>query len=281
MIDIHTHIGKLVFKKGLKPYQLLKFMDRNGIEKAVVLPIENPEESYYYVTTDEVLKAYKKHPDRLIPFCNVDPRRGNSDTSTDFYRIIKEYKERGCKGFGEALSGLWIDDMRLQKIYEACGRLEMPIIIHLDGLRNRDNIGLVKLKKMLKKFPKTNFIGHGPHFWAEISSDVKKKDFTGYPKGKIKKGALDRLFAKYPNLYGELSANSGYNALSRDRDFAYPFLERNQNRLLFGTDYLALGQKCHQIEFLKEGKEKGLIKKSVFEKIAFKNARELLSIKKR
>lgn len=60
MIDIHTHIGKPIFKKALTPSQLLKFMDKNGIDKAVVLPIENPEETYYYVTTDEVLKACKK-----------------------------------------------------------------------------------------------------------------------------------------------------------------------------------------------------------------------------
>ena len=95
MIDIHTHIGKLMFKKELKLSQLLRFMDSQGIEKAVVLPIENPEETYYYVTTEEVLKACKRHPDRLIPFCNVDPRRGASSPSTDFYRIIKECKEMG------------------------------------------------------------------------------------------------------------------------------------------------------------------------------------------
>lgn len=278
MVDIHTHIGKIGLGRPLKPSQLLTFMDRNGIKKAVVLPIENPEETYYYVTTDEVLKACKRHPDRLIPFCNVDPRRGSSDTSTDFYKIIKEYKERGCKGFGEELSGLWIDDIRLQKIYEACGRLRMPMVLHLDGLRNLDNKGLPKLGKMLEKFPKTIFIGHGPHFWAEISLDVKKKDFNGYPKGKIKKGALDRLLSKYSNLYADLSAGSGYNALARDRDFAYPFLERNQNKLLFGTDYLSPGQKCPIIKFLKETKEKGLIKKSSFEKIAFKNSKRLLRI---
>ena len=279
MIDIHTHIGKLMFKKALKPSQLLKFMDRNEIDKAVVLPIENPEETYYYVTTDEVLKACKKHPKRLIPFCNVDPRRGNSDTSTDFYRIIKEYKERGCQGFGEELSGLWIDDLRLQKIYEACGRLKMPIVMHLDGLRNKDDIGFPRLEKMLKKFSKTIFIGHGPHFWAEISSGLKKKDFSGYPQGKVKKGALDRLLLKYSNLYADLSAGSGYNALARDEEFAYSFLERNKNKLLFGTDYLSPGQKCPQIKFLKDAKEKKLIKKSTFEKIAFRNSKRLLKIK--
>jgi len=279
MIDVHAHIGKIGLGRPLKVYQLLKFMDRNGIEKAVVLPIENPEETYYYVTTDEVLKAGKRHPERLIPFCNIDPRRGASDTSTDFYKIIKEYKERGCKGFGEELSGLWVDDLRLQKIYEACGRLKMPILMHLDGLRNKDDIGLLRLEKMLKKFPKTIFIGHGPHFWAEISSDLKKKDFSGYPKGEIKKGALDKLFSKCPNLYGDLSAGSGYNALARDPDYGYKFLEEFQGKLLFGTDYLSPGQKCPQIKFLKEAKEKGLIKKKTFEKIAFKNAKKLLRVK--
>jgi predicted TIM-barrel fold metal-dependent hydrolase len=142
MIDIHMHVGKLYFERALTPSHLLRFMDRNGIEKAALLPIENPEETYYYVTTDEVLKVCKRHPDRFIPFCNVDPRRGNSDTSTDFYRMIKEYKERGCKGFGEELSSLYVDDPRLQKIYEACGELETPIIFHLDGLRNIDEKGL-------------------------------------------------------------------------------------------------------------------------------------------
>jgi len=277
-MDIHLHIGRLYLEKALKPSHLLKFMDRNGIEKAVVLPIENPEETYYYVSTDEVLKTCKRYPDRLIPFCNVDPRRGDG-FSTDFYKIIKEYKEEGCQGFGEELSGLWVDDIRLQKIYDACGRLRMPMVLHLDGLRNKDDIGLPRLEKMLKKFSDTIFIGHGPHFWTEISSDLKKKDFNGYPQGKIKKGALDRLLSKYSNLYGDLSAGSGYNALARDTEFAYPFLERNKNKLLFGTDYLSPGQKCPQIKFLKDAKEKKLIKKSTFEKVAFKNSKRLLKIK--
>lgn len=278
MIDIHTHIGKLTFKKGLKPYQLLKFMDRNGIEKAVVLPIENPEETYYYVTTNEVLRACKRHPDRLIPFCNIDPRRGSSDTSTDFYKMIKEYKERGCKGFGEGLSGLWINDSRLQKIYEVCGRLRMPIIIHLDSLRNLDNKGLPKFEKMLKKFPKTIFIGHGPHFWAEISKNLSKKDFSDYPKGEIKKGALDKLFSKYSNLYGDLSAESGYNAVTRDMEYGYHFLEKFQDKLLFGTDILHVSQEVPIVSYFRKSLEQGKISKTVYQKITYQNAQRLLNL---
>ena len=76
IIDVHVHIGKLVHAKpALTAGRLLRMMDELGIDKAVVLPIENPEEVDYYVTTDEVLRKCKRHLDRLIPFCNVDPRR--------------------------------------------------------------------------------------------------------------------------------------------------------------------------------------------------------------
>ena len=41
-----------------------------------------------------------------------------------------------------------------------------------------------------------------------------------YPEGPIKPGGItDKLLGDYANLYGDLSANSGNNALSRDPDF--------------------------------------------------------------
>lgn len=55
---------------------------------------------------------------------------------------------------------------------------------------------------------------------------------------------------KYPNIYGDLSAGSGLNAISRDPDFGREFLIRRADRLLFGTDYLAEGQQVGQFEFL-------------------------------
>lgn len=114
MIDIHMHVGRLYYyePKGLTPSHLLRFMDSHGIEKAALLPIESPEETHYYVTTDYVLRVAKRHPDRFIPFCNVDPRRGSADTSTDFRRILSEYADRGCRGLGELMAGVWIDDAR-------------------------------------------------------------------------------------------------------------------------------------------------------------------------
>jgi hypothetical protein len=46
----------------------------------------------------------------------------------------------------------------------------------------------------------------------------------------------DRLLSDYPNVYGDLSANSGRNALARDPEFAAEFLRRHRAKLMFGSD---------------------------------------------
>jgi len=88
---------------------------------------------------------------------------------------------------------------------------------------------------VLKAFPKTTFIGHADAFWANVSADYRNE--AAYPSGPIVRGGItDRLLADYPNLYGDLSANSGNNMLSRDLEFTRDFLRRHQAKLLFGSD---------------------------------------------
>ena len=277
MIDIHMHVGRLYSfeKKALTPSYLLHFMDEHGIEKAALLPIESPEETHYYITTEYVLDVCKRHPDRFIPFCNADPRRGNADLSTDFRTILGEYKDRGCRGLGEAMSGLYVDDPRLQMIYEACGEFGLPIVFHLDALRNMDEVGLPRFEAMARKFPQTTFIGHGQHFWAEISLDVKAEDFSKYPSGPVKPdGAVVRLLAEYPNVYGDLSAFSGFNAVTRDAEFGKRFLVEFQDKLLFGTDLCRRDQETPIIGYVRSlGTDS-----DAYRKIARANAERLLGL---
>jgi uncharacterized protein len=51
----------------------------------------------------------------------------------------------------------------------------------------------------------------------------------------VPSGPTDRLVGHYPNLYGDLSAGSGYTALKRDPVFGLDFLECHQVKLLFGN----------------------------------------------
>jgi len=240
IIDFHAHLGKVIY--GYPPLtteKLLRFMDKHGIEQSVILPLIAPEEEDYYYTTEQAIEDCAKYPDRLVPFANMDPRRGTNDGKYDFYPVLKEYADMGCKGFGEILANLPTNDPRMKGIYRACGKLNFPVVfdfrLHTTGVI--DPVGLPYLEECLNEFPGTIFIGHGPGWWAEISAEVKPEFKTDYPAGKVKTpGRVDCLLEKYPNLYADLSAGSGLNAMSRDLEYARQFLSKHHQKLLFGTD---------------------------------------------
>ncbi|HEX30169.1 TPA: amidohydrolase [Candidatus Poribacteria bacterium] len=243
LIDIHTHLGEVIYgdprRRPLTAQQLVDTMNRIGIDKSVLLPLDSPEASDAYFTVDAALRARDMFPERLIPFCCVDPRRSNPK------RRIERYKEMGCVGFGEHKVGMPIDDPRNVEIYRICGELGLPVLIHMDHLirprLNWDEPGLPRLRRLAEELPDTIFIMHGPGWWSEISAEVEEG--VGYPKGPVKRGgAADLILQECPNVYADLSAGSGYNALTRDPEFTKEFLERNWNKLLFGTDYLHAGQ---------------------------------------
>ncbi|MBL7093468.1 amidohydrolase family protein [candidate division KSB1 bacterium] len=274
-IDIHVHIGKLLFSRpGISVRYLLNWMDEMEIEKACVMAVENPEEIDYYVTSERVIRSCRSYPDRLVPFCNVDPRRGEPG-EFDPYPIIARYKERGAKGFGEMLAGLWIDDQRNRKIFAACEKLKLPVLIHIDNYRNFDQIGLPRLEKVLQSFPGLNFITHALHWWSEISAEVSEDDRGSYPTGPIIKGGrAEQLLQKYDNLFADLSADSGTNALTRVPSFTPGFLTRNQDKLLFGTDLVYKGQKKTIHEVLNSSG----VDTAVLEKIYYLNAKKVLGM---
>lgn len=100
-----------------------------------------------------------------------------------------------------------------------------------------------------------------------------------YPTGKIKPGGrLPELLEKYPNLYGDLSANSGGNAIMRDPEFGYAFLERFQDQLMFGTDMVNTDMHFPLGSFLDEALENNKISKVAYEKICFKNAQRVFNL---
>lgn len=69
MIDFHAHLGKVIHGyPPLTPEELLRFMDRQGIEQSVILPLVAPEEEDYYYTTEQAPRRL------LVPKCKVPCR---------------------------------------------------------------------------------------------------------------------------------------------------------------------------------------------------------------
>jgi predicted TIM-barrel fold metal-dependent hydrolase len=251
-IDVHTHLGQTWnTDEPLDAEFLLRWMDAHDIATAVVLPLVSPEASSYPLTTDFVLSETKEHRDRLVPFCSVDPRTSFVGGQKGLVDMLKRYIDAGARGFGEHKPGVRIDSPQNLALFAACDALRLPVLFHLDNQRNMDAPGLPGLASVLKSYPQVNFIAHGPGWWASISGAATQADLGGYPRGDVAPGgAVDAFLEKYPNLYGDLSAPSGANALDRDKKFAREFLIRRADKLVFGTDFLEPKMDVPQLELI-------------------------------
>jgi len=287
MIDIHTHVGRLGRDKddALQVDELISRLDEWGISKAVLLPLgASPEGGFFYHTNEQVLELYQNHPDRIIPFCNLDPRFGSNSPATDFSWLLAEYKELGVRGVGEITANLYIDDPMVINLFRQCGDASLPLTFHLacklGGVYGVvDELGLPRLERVLKECPETLFFGHAMSFWSEISASVTEENRGGYPKGPVvAPGRLQHLLAKYPNLYADLSAGSGFNAITRDADYGVRFLEEFQDKLLFGTDICHHNQGAPIVAFFKNLRAEGRISNVAYEKITRGNAIRLLKL---
>ncbi|MCF6174280.1 MAG: amidohydrolase family protein [Victivallaceae bacterium] len=253
IIDIHQHItykdypqfSELVAHGSFTAKELLKDMDKWGIDKSVVLPLTNPENIDYFgvVGNQEAITECQKHSDRLIPFCNIDPRSILHNPKADFSGLMKLFKELGCRGIGEVCANMSVTSPLYKNLFYHAGEANLPVLFHLSpkkgGLYGMiDDAGLNGLEEVLQEFPQTIFIGHAPSFWNAIDADVKTpKQRNSYPKGKIvNQGPLWRLMEKYPNMYGDFSAGSGHNALTRDQVTGIEFMKKFNEKIFFGTD---------------------------------------------
>ncbi len=216
ILDIHLHFSD----------SNLDHINGCGVAKAVLL---TP------VSVDDQAKAkMAKYPDRFVRFTRADI------TMPDAIDGMHQAVKNGAIGLGEIKFKLPLDGPEMRRVYDLAAELSVPVLIHFQEVEHFAGEGLfstgfTRLPAILKAYPKTIFIGHADYFWANISA-VLPGD-VAYPTGKVKPGGLtDRMLSDYPNLYGDLSANSGRNALARDPEFTSRFLVQHQSKLMFGSD---------------------------------------------
>jgi len=289
-IDIHVHtrsipgfprFGKQAYAT---PENLIERYDAIGVEKAVLLPGVSPECSYVPQSNEEILEVCKKYPGRFIPFCNIDPRALRNSCTAPLNEIMQYYKDKGYKGIGEVTANLPFLDPKVLNLFKCAEQVGLPLTFHIamrfDNIYGLyDDPGLPQLEQCLQAFPKLKFFAHSQTFWAEMAPLETIAERGGYPNTPITtEGAVPKLFRKYANLYGDLSAGSGCNALKRDPDYAVRFLNEFQDRLFFGTDICAPDTPTPLVDFLLELRKNKKISETVFQKVARENAIRVLGL---
>lgn len=197
------------------------------------------------------LSYVERAPDKFVLGYAPDPRRPES--MDVLQGAIEVYNVRV---YGELKLRMMYDNRDALRMFRYCGQMNLPVTVHIDYEFNsgrkypRPNYwyggGIEAFERVVRACPETTFLGHAPGFWAHISGD-DKYDKESYPKGKVVPGGrLITLLRECPNLYCDLSAGSGRNAMERDPEFAKDFLLEFQDRVLYGRDYF---DNAHQ-EFL-------------------------------
>ena len=219
VIDTHLHLRR-------DADACFTHMQGCGVTHALLLTPANDEE--------RARQEMEKRPGRFARSVSADPSR------PDGVKPLREALAAGAVSMGELKYHLALDSPEMRRVYDLAAEMQVPVMMHIQNFPHFPgelpyNTGYPEFDKMLRAYPKTNFIGHGDLFWAHISADVPTD--RGYPAGPIRQGGLtDRWLADFPNLYADLSANSGNNALSRDPDFTRGFVVRHRNKLMFGSD---------------------------------------------
>jgi predicted TIM-barrel fold metal-dependent hydrolase len=263
VVDVHTHFRHKFRGSADELEAWVQLMDRNNIAVCVSLDGQWGE-----LLDEHARLLWTKHRDRFAIFANIDWQgdgKPNEPATWDCQRpdfarrVARELaaaKERGACGvkifkqFGLEYKNadgslIKIDDERWDTIWQACGEMGLPILIHvadpaafflpIDETNERweelhrhpewsffgpqfpkhDEL-LAAFLRVVRRHPKTKFIG------AHVASNAEDLATVG------------QWLDECPNLYVEIASRIA--ELGRQPRAARAFFEKYQDRILFGTD---------------------------------------------
>ena len=212
-IDVHVHAHP-VRDNGLDI--VAEWMEKRGIERCIVSPLNHKgSRAMNEKERAAMLANFAKYKGKIDRMCLVEPEQ---DLSVDeAVKILKQEIADGAIAMGEHYGrSMNFDDPRNLRIYEACEKVGLPVMFHIDQNKNMVEKGMKRVDDVLRKFPKCTLIAHA-YWWRQ-------------PK------EADRQLQEHPNLYADLSGKVVPSILGRDIEWAREFCIRNQDKRLWGVD---------------------------------------------
>jgi predicted TIM-barrel fold metal-dependent hydrolase len=230
IVDIHCHPGIPAYHSN---QWVVAHQRAHGIRTSALLPIPSAagiQSSLFPKFTlgqGSAIELAGRYPGEFLFFTVADARSKGASA------YLERYLRAGARGIGEVKLPLACDSPKMELIYDIARDHGVPVLIHFQ--HGMFATGFERFPRVAEKYPTVTFIGHAQTWWGNIDRNHIQEEL--YPKGPLTPGGLtDRLLSDYPNVYGDLSASSGLDALARDRHHAVEFLARHQDKLCFGTD---------------------------------------------
>lgn len=273
VIDMHTHIthaggldgpGQIRFAASAE--ECLAVMDRKNIRTMV-----NLTGGYGENLQRAIDKLQAAHPDRFVVF--TEPawsKAADSDYSKTQADLIADAHERGAKGLKVLKTlGLYlrenvttgrlvrIDDRRFDPMWDAVASFNMPVAIHssdpeafflpVDRFNER--------WEELNAHPNWSF--HGRDFPTNRElQEARRNVMRRHPRTQFvclhvadseDLPYVSECLNSHPNMHVEIAARIG--ELGRQPRAAYRFIEKYQDRIMFGTDAIPGGNDTPQQVF--------------------------------
>jgi predicted TIM-barrel fold metal-dependent hydrolase len=271
IIDFHVHVTKWSyhpwvldflreFKRtdgfeikeinSLTQERIESYLDQEGVDLAVIVPELCPVT--IGVLDVEEVSRFCKESKRLIPFASIDPNtvpRPNQELK----RLVREIGFKGLKLY-PTYQLYYPNDSHVYPVYAAAEELQIPVMVHTGS----------------SVFPGARLKYGNPLWLDEVATDFPNLTIIQVHSGRgfwyQKAFFLSQL---HKNVYMEIAGLPPQNLLTY-----FPELERNADKVVFGTDWPAVPGIKHNIDKLK----KLPISREAKEKILGTNAARILKL---
>ena len=203
----------------------------------------------------------------------------------------------GQHGRAEVSPGARFAAMR--RVYDIAAEMQVPVMMHIQNFPHFQgelpyNTGYTAVRQDSAGLPADDFHRArrpvlGPH--QRRCSHRSRLSGRAHQAGRIDRTAGSPIF---PNLYADMSANSGNNALSRDPDSPRDFIARHRGKLIFGSDCSCTDGKGGRLAGQQSGgrppggqvrgaRDAWLLKRlatpEIFRKMVWENANQLFKVR--
>ena len=277
-IDIHNHQGSM-------PNQdlayLVKQMDSLNMRVMVNLSgkgfqrnASREEGTEYLIQSAKAGKEKTKN--RVVAFTNlnfndIDNPNWTAETVKALEKEVKAgamglkiYKDLGLEIKDSKGNRLATNDPRLDPVWEKCGELNIPVLIHTGepiaffDTHDKYNERWLELKQFPSRARPSSKYPSWKVVMAEQFDIIKKHPKTKFISAHLawlgnNLGALGKLLDTYPNMYTEIGAV--IHELGRQPKAARKFMIQYQDRVLFGKDIWTTSEYYTYFRLLETGDE--------------------------
>ena len=193
-----------------------EMMDTLGVEKAVIMPLNDPwlmsMEFTIYAVHKNLYDMKQRYPGKFYAFADIDTRNTSAESVEAIRKAVEEYGLDGIK-IHPNNTGVDLDSDYNQPIFAYAQEHGIPVAIHSYPNSPDDRSAVHRIIKVLEKYPElTVIVSHmGAHQWEQLLSTRAYVDISA-------------ILLDYVRTYGLDKTNQILRKFGADR-------------LIFATDY--------------------------------------------